>query len=151
MKNVLQIRQAVCLLPLTLLLAFLTPIRSYAQSSSHSGRLEGTVVDPSGALIPGATVQILNESTGLGAETIANGEGHFIFPALEPGEYQVTVSANQLGQATLGHVVVNVGTTANLRAELTVAAAHEETTVTAARRSCTAGLARKHWAGRPTN
>ncbi len=116
---------------MALVAVLLFPGRSYGQSGSHSGRLEGSVVDPSGALIPQAEVKLLNESTGSSDAKTADSEGHFIFPALEPGVYQATVSADRFTQMVFAHVVVNVGTTAILNAKLAVADVREEVTVNA--------------------
>jgi hypothetical protein len=102
---------------------------SYGQSGSHNGKLEGSIVDSSGALIAHAEVNLLNENTGDAKAKTADGEGHFIFPALEPGTYQVTISGSGFAESIFAHVLVNVGTTATLKAILTIAAVHQETSV----------------------
>jgi hypothetical protein len=85
---------------------------SHGQSGSHNGKLEGSIVDSSGALIAHAEVNLLNENTGDAKAKTADGEGHFIFPALEPGTYQVTISGSGFAESIFAHVLVNVGTTA---------------------------------------
>ncbi len=127
-------RPAICariLFQITLIVFFLLPGHSYGQSGSHSGRLEGSVVDPSGALIPHAEVKLLNEDTGATKTNRADEEGRFVFPALEPGTYQVTISGSGFAQSILSHILVNVGTTANLKGTLSIATVSQETTVTA--------------------
>ena len=110
---------------------FLFSVRGYGQSGSHSGRLEGSVVDPSGALVPQPEVRLLNEDTGSADVRTADGEGHFVFPVLAPGAYQVTVSHSGFNQSSVAHVVVNVGTTATLKVMLALAAVQQEAVVNA--------------------
>jgi hypothetical protein len=47
--------------------------------------ISGRVVDQAGAVLPGATVLITNTGTGATRETVSNGEGLYIVPALDPG------------------------------------------------------------------
>jgi Carboxypeptidase regulatory-like domain/TonB dependent receptor len=112
---------------LTAVLMF--PGYSQGQSGSHNGKLEGSIVDPSGALIANAEVKVLNEDTGGAKTKKSDAAGHFIFPALEPGAYQVTISGQGFAQSVFAHVVVNVGTTATLKATLPIAAVRQVTTV----------------------
>ncbi|HWX56850.1 MAG TPA: TonB-dependent receptor [Verrucomicrobiae bacterium] len=139
MKSVSRNRQQAVrsqtLLLVAFLVAFLLPGHSYGQSGSHSGRLEGSVVDTSGALIPTAEVSLVNEGTGGAETTAADSRGHFVFPALEPGTYMVTISGHGFAPSVFDHVVVNVGTTATLNATLGVAAVSQETTVNASTES----------------
>ena len=62
-----------------------------AQSSSASS-LAGVVVDTDGGAIPGATVVIKNNATGVTNEIVSNSTGQFSFPGLAAGTYTVTVS-----------------------------------------------------------
>src|ERR1700694_1559607 len=119
------------LLQMALVVVFLLSGYSYGQSGSHSGRLEGSVVDPSGALVPQAEVKLLNEGTAASETKTADREGHFVFPALEPGTYQATISRSGFNQLVFDHVAVHVGTTATLNAKLAIAAVRQEVTVNA--------------------
>ena len=81
-----------------------------------SGDVNGTVTDPSGAVVPGATVTLKNMDTNTTQTTTTNGTGAYRFPFLKPGTYQVSV--NQSGfQQVASTVQVSVGqaTTANVR------------------------------------
>src|ERR1700751_6399668 len=51
----------------------------------------GTVVDPQGAAIVGAQVRLLNLGTGRALETASGQDGHYVFPDLNAGSYQVEV------------------------------------------------------------
>jgi hypothetical protein len=55
--------------------------------------LYGTVTDPSGAAIPGATVTVTNEETGASATTAAGATGEFTAGSLQPGRYSVQIEA----------------------------------------------------------
>ena len=55
------------------------------------GEITGEVSDVSGAVIPGATVVVTNEGTGVGRQVLTNGSGVYSFPSLLPGLYRVRV------------------------------------------------------------
>src|SRR5271156_6545887 len=76
---------------LALLAAFFPGARLHAQT----GSITGTVVDPSGAAIPGAQVRIVNQSTGaLTREAVSDGAGNFRALNVPPGTYKITVAAS---------------------------------------------------------
>ena len=66
-----------------------TPGKMFAQGN---GTISGTVVDPAGAVVPGAAVTATQAGTGLLLSTTTNGEGTFVFPALAPSVYDVAVA-----------------------------------------------------------
>ena len=55
--------------------------------------LAGTVVDSSGGVVPNAVVKITDTATGAVYETVTNGSGEFVRPALKSAAYTVTVTA----------------------------------------------------------
>ncbi|MGA9506441.1 MAG: carboxypeptidase-like regulatory domain-containing protein, partial [Terriglobales bacterium] len=57
-----------------------------------TGRLSGTVLDPSGLALPGATVTAQNELTSYKEGTTTNSSGEYLFPILPVGSYQITVT-----------------------------------------------------------
>jgi Carboxypeptidase regulatory-like domain len=63
---------------------------AYAQVSAT---INGTVVDGTGAVIPGATVTVTNQATGQSRDTVSNGDGYFAFPALLTGNYTLKIEA----------------------------------------------------------
>ncbi|HLN97870.1 MAG TPA: TonB-dependent receptor, partial [Pyrinomonadaceae bacterium] len=97
-----------------------------ANAQTDQGRITGTVIDSNGALVPGATVVVKNERTGEGRTATTNDIGYFIFSALRPSVYSVTVSAKDLSAKT-GNVQVLVGQEVNV--PLTVQPANLEATV----------------------
>src|SRR6266576_4101371 len=58
-----------------------------------AGRIQGTVKDSSGAVIPKANVTAEHVETGTSFQTVTNGSGFFIFPSTQTGRYRVTVQA----------------------------------------------------------
>ena len=64
----------------------------YASAQKTSGTITGTLTDPSGAVVPGATVSVVNERTAAARETMTNEEGSFSLPELEAGTYRLTVN-----------------------------------------------------------
>jgi hypothetical protein len=71
------------------LLAFLAALPLSAQSSTAA--ISGTVTDTSGAVVPGATVKLLNEATGTNSTQQTTQAGVFSFPALNIGTYTLSV------------------------------------------------------------
>jgi hypothetical protein len=81
---------------LTLLCALLAGGAAFAQTS---GTISGTVTDTTGAIIPHANVTVKNTSSGEQRTATTNSAGAYSFPALTPGDYQLTVSLS--GFATI--------------------------------------------------
>jgi hypothetical protein len=62
-----------------------------ASAQEFRGRIQGNVVDSSGAAVVGATVTLLNVQTGVSATRQSNETGHYIFDLINPGTYTITV------------------------------------------------------------
>jgi hypothetical protein len=75
---------------------------AFAQSG-NSGPVRGTVTDPTGAVIPGATVHLLNALSGLDRSASSDATGQFAFPSIPFNSYQISVSAT--GFAPLAETV----------------------------------------------
>ncbi len=101
---------------------------AFPQASSSS--LRGTVTDPSGSAIPGATVVIDNAESKTTRTAITGDVGDYTFPALPPGTYTLTVTAVGFAryQQTNVQLLVNTPSTANVR--LKVGTTSETITVT---------------------
>ena len=100
-----------------------------AQSQITSGAIEGTVVDPSGAVVPGVQVEARNTETNLTRQVTTAQEGRFVLLQLPSGPY--TVTFNKDGFATLiqDGLTLTVGQTLSLRPTLTLAGTQETVTV----------------------
>ena len=93
-----------------LALALLFPGLASAQAQ---GTLAGTVLDPLGARVPGATVTLLGDQ-GLAWERTADEEGTYEFTDLTPGRYQVAVAALGFAPATSESTYVSAGSPVNV-------------------------------------
>ena len=69
----------------------------FGQASAINGEITGTVTDPSGAAISGATVQIGNTDTGFKQSTKTGETGLYRFTVLPLGTYEVEVQASGFG------------------------------------------------------
>ena len=73
---------------------------SLAFSQTATTSLRGVVKDPTGALVPGATVSITATSTGISQQTTSNASGVYQFPQILPARYTIKVNAAGFGQQT---------------------------------------------------
>src|SRR5471030_1506908 len=84
-----------------------------SQAQSNAADLQGTVRDPKGAVVPGATVTARNTATNGSRDATTNDDGFYKIVSLSPGEYEVTVKASNYKTAVVQSVRVTVGQTAN--------------------------------------
>jgi hypothetical protein len=97
--------------------------------SGTTGALTGTVTDPSGAVISGATVTATNIGTGQARTETTDATGAYKFSLLPPGNYKVTFTASGFKTSEVPSVTVNATETAVLNQALAVGAQAEQITV----------------------
>jgi hypothetical protein len=102
-----------------------------ALAQTNKGGLSGTIKDPSGAVIPNATVRITNQGTGAVREVTANEEGGYAAPLLDVGLYSVEVSAAGFQARRVIDVRVQTSETQGLDVTLEAGQVAEAVTVTA--------------------
>jgi len=107
---------------LILLLASTSMTRGQVRTT---GQLGGTVLDPSGAAVSAATVTISQPATGFSQTVTVNDAGEYVFPALQPGAYQLKVTAAGFSDAVYDHVVVGAARSTDLKVQLKVGQASE--------------------------
>jgi hypothetical protein len=112
-----------------LILACIASTPAFAQGSFFTS-LAGTVVDPQGAVIPGADVKVKNNGTGIENNVVTGSDGSFTVPSLPGGVYSVTVSLQGFKTVTLNAVTLNAAVPANVKVTLQVGALEENVTVT---------------------
>jgi len=113
------------------LLLALASVPAFAQGSSASS-LSGSVVDADGGAIPGATVIVKNNATGVTIEAVSNSSGQFSFPGLNAGTYTVTVSLPGFKTYVATEVRLVSSTPASITAKLEIGALTETVEVRAA-------------------
>jgi hypothetical protein len=107
----------------------LTMVNAWAQSGTSSA-LAGSVLDPSGAVIPNAVVKATEVNTGAIREVQTNPEGRFLFSQVNPGTYRLDVHAQSFGVGRSQPTIVPVGQTALVNFTLSPAAASQSMEVT---------------------
>ncbi len=93
---------------------------SIVVAQAVSGNMAGTVVDKSGALVPGASVTVVNVDTGFTRSLTANTHGEFLFVDLPPGIYNITVKAAGFAQANITRFPVQLNRTNSVSVVLEV-------------------------------
>ena len=76
---------------------------------TDSARLEGTIHDPTGAVVPNAKLTLVNTATQSHSEGTSDAAGGFIFASVQPGSYDLTVEAPGFRKANLNKLELNVG------------------------------------------
>lgn len=92
--------------------------------AQQTGMISGTVLDATGAVVPGANITLTNEATKAVSKTVSNGEGFFAFPAVGAGTYTMKVEATNFrgfekkslalrpgDKLTVGDIALQVGAT----------------------------------------
>ena len=100
-----------------------------AAQTGGTGSIEGTITDPSGSVVAGATVTAENTLTGVKTAGISTGSGHFVLPLIQPGPYTVTVAAASFETLTQKNVIVDALATVRLNPKLTIGMATQSITV----------------------
>ena len=100
------------------------------QAQVAASDLRGTIVDPNGAIVPGATVTARNIGTGIIRTTTSGDDGTYTLLALPPGEYEVTAEAPTFKKVTIAPVRLTVGQSAELKILMEVGAQDAVVTVT---------------------
>lgn len=96
------------------------------------GTLTGTVTDPAGAAVPGATVFATNSATGVETSTTSTNTGTYTLPYLPAGSYKVRVGATGFRTTTADNVLLRVAQTQTVDLKLEVGSINEQVTVSGA-------------------
>jgi hypothetical protein len=100
---------------------------AFAQATS-SGTITGVVSDPSGAVVPGATVTITDATTKSKRTTLTNKNGQYVLPNVPAGTYDVTAAKAGFSMDMISALPVTIGTQVTANFKMAVGA--ENTTVT---------------------
>jgi hypothetical protein len=108
-------------LPVILLSLCLTTQQGMAQTVT--GTIRGTITDPSGAIVSGATVTATNTASSVATVTRTNGSGEYSIRFLQIGEYKVSVSAPGFAIANYGPFALEIDQTAKVDIPLRIGTA----------------------------
>lgn len=105
-------------------------VSAAAQAQATAADLTGTVVDPNGAVVSGATVTAKNIATGIERTTTSDEDGVYKLINLPPGEYEVTAEASTFKKVSVSPVRLTVGQSAELKITMEIGAADAIVNVT---------------------
>ena len=117
--------EKVCII---LALSLLVPTLLLAQGAS--GRILGRVADPTGAVLAGAKVTLLNEATGISRDAKTNDSGDFSFVEVAPGTYTVQFELTGFKKNVQKSVIVDVNQVVTLNSNLQIGGSQETVEVT---------------------
>ena len=113
-----------------LLLLLTTSVLGLSQAISvNGGSIQGTITDPSGAVVPGATVTITGTDTGYKVTLTTNSSGLYSVGPLNPGAYNIRIGASGFSDLSV-ETVVRTGTATNGSFRLHVGDSHQTIEVT---------------------
>lgn len=97
-----------------------------------TGRISGTVKDPTGAVVPGAQITVLETQTGIKSATVTDTAGFYSFPSLPVGHYSLEVKSSGFKDFKQTSLVLDVNTAVTVDIPLELGEASQEVTVNAA-------------------
>ncbi len=98
-------------------------VPAFPQASAINGQIEGTVTDPTGAVVPKAKVDIKNEDTGYARTGESDAAGFYRFTVLPLGHYTVSIESSGFQKFSATAVELSAGSTATVNAALSVSGA----------------------------
>ena len=113
-----------------LLVTFAAVPFANAQSTTD-GAIGGTVTDPSGAVVPNASVSSRNLGTASSSSGVTDSSGRYLLAHLQPGSYSLEISGTGFGVFKATNITVEVGRVTNIDASLNVKALAETIEATA--------------------
>lgn len=121
-----------CLSLLPLVLAIGVALPEPANAQATDGNIVGVVYDASGAILPGASVELLNTATSVRSNTSTGPQGIYRFGNLPVGTYNITVTAPGFATTLLKDVAVELNRTTTVNITLSLGAVSSAVEVTAA-------------------
>jgi len=102
-----------------------------AAAQFDRGQISGTVKDPQGGVVPGATVSVTNLDTQLTRTTVTESSGFYTIPNLAPGKYDVSAELQGFKKALRHNVTLDAASSLTLEFALETGTLSESVTVTA--------------------
>ncbi|MGB2714994.1 MAG: TonB-dependent receptor [Vicinamibacterales bacterium] len=104
---------------------------SGAAAQQGTSEVRGRVLDPQGGVLPGVTVTVRNQDTGMFRETVSNADGTYFISGIVPGAYEITAEMQGFKKYARRDVRLEVGKTTSLDVEMEVGTLAETVTVSA--------------------
>ena len=104
--------------------------RAFGQATISYAQLSGTILDPSGQVVSGASLTLRDLGTNRTYTASSNARGFYVVPNLPPGQYELAVQASGFAKSVQTGLALTVGQTATLDVSLKVATVGETVTVT---------------------
>ncbi|MEO6829601.1 MAG: carboxypeptidase regulatory-like domain-containing protein, partial [Acidobacteriaceae bacterium] len=120
-------RQSLLTLTISAMLCIGLMFSGHAAAQAVTGSIYGTVADPSGAVVPGATITVTNVGTNEVHTTKSNGAGQYVFPILSPGAYKVSSVATGFNKTNQNDV--RLATNQNVNVSFAMKIGETSTTV----------------------
>ncbi|RMG55265.1 MAG: carboxypeptidase regulatory-like domain-containing protein, partial [Acidobacteria bacterium] len=109
----------------SLWLAFLCLPMNIQGQTTTTTTLKGIVTDPQGDVIVGAEVKLVNQATKAERRVLTNADGQYVFANIEPGTYDLVVTAAGFRQALISGIRVQVSREATVNIALEVGGVEE--------------------------
>jgi outer membrane receptor protein involved in Fe transport len=116
---------------LVLALVVLAPQTLLAQSNASTGQIFGTVTDPNGAVMPGATIEAKNAETGFTRRAVSDGSGFYRMDLIPVGNYEIKATLAGFKTQIFRDAKVGLGASLRMDFALSISAIEEEIVVTA--------------------
>jgi hypothetical protein len=105
-------------------------IGAHALGQESTAELRGRVIDAQSAAVPGATITITNQNTGVVRQTVSNEDGTYFITAIPPGTYAVEAMLSGFSKYNRRDVRLDLGRTTTIDVQLTVGGLAETVTIT---------------------
>src|SRR5580704_6027756 len=116
---------------LVICLRMFAPVALFGQSAS-TGLVTGVVTDPSAAAIPGATVTLQQRGTSATQVAHTDSEGRYVFPAVNPADYTLTIAAPGFATTVINELKVEVQKSSTVNMSLRIGEAAQTVSVSEA-------------------
>jgi len=112
-------------------LVVLLMVGAGASLAQSTATLAGTVTDPTGAVVPNASVTVRSLATNTTRETVSDSAGAYVVPSLQPGDYEIRTTAAGFGTSVIKSITLLVDQTVTANMKLNVQSAGETVQVEA--------------------
>jgi outer membrane receptor protein involved in Fe transport len=119
-----------CLQTVCLVIAISLVFPAMLSAQGSSGRIVGRIADPTGAVLAGAKITLLNEATGISRDAKANDSGDYTFIEVAPGTYTVQFELAGFKKNVQKSVIVDVNQVVTLNSTLQIGGSQETVEVT---------------------